>query len=217
MHRLLRHVLRPHLAGAVLLLAHAVAGAASLSLQPTPLNVVPGAPFAVDLVVSGVGTAGAGSIGGFDLELSFDPAVLTLQSFALGGFLGQISQVEALDDSRLQAGTLQLTEVSLLPSAQLDALQPNSFSLATMHFVATSSTPVGGAQVSITRLWALGLANGTGLPVETVTLSGVTISAVPEGATLAMLLAGLAVVIGAASRPRRPARELVDEAGAVES
>ena len=210
MKKSVNHILSSSLFGAALLMASSMASAASLSLQPAGLTVTPGMAFSVDLQVSGVGSPAPGSIGGFDLEISFDPAVLSLQSYSLGGFLGDVGQFEAADFSLLQSGKIQLTEVSFLATAALDALQPGSFKLATINFMAATATPPGGSPVSITRLWSLGLA--TGLPLDDVTLSDVTVTAVPEASTCALMLAGLALLAATARRRRggpatgRPAR-----------
>ncbi len=206
MKKTLHNILPPSLFGAALLMASTLAGAASLSLQPGTQIVTPGLAFSVDLQVSGVGSPGPGSIGDFDLEISFDPGVLALQSYSLAGFLGDIGQFEASDYSLVQSGKIQLSQVSFLATATLNALQPTSFKLATMNFMAATVTPPGGSPVSITKLWVLGLATGQALPVNDVTLSNATVTVVPEPSTYALILAGLAL-IGATARRRRSGSE----------
>jgi hypothetical protein len=60
-----------------------VAEGADLFFEPLALLVQPGEPFTMGLVISGTD-----DLGGFEFDLLFDPAVLTVTGVHLGGFLG---------------------------------------------------------------------------------------------------------------------------------
>jgi hypothetical protein len=87
----------------------------------------------VDIFISGLGAGIPPSVGAFDLDVSFDPAILSPTGVAFGPFLG-IPFVDALVDATFPPGVIDLAEVSLLPSADLDLLQPAAFPFATLFF-----------------------------------------------------------------------------------
>lgn len=105
--------------------------AVSLSFVPEPS--IPEV-LAVDIVISGLKAGGPPSLGAFDLDVSFDPAVLSPTDVTFGPFLGDPGLFEALTDFNFFPGVVDLAEVSLLSPADLDALQPASFSLAALTF-----------------------------------------------------------------------------------
>lgn len=179
-------------------LAAAPAGALTLTLSPATATPAPGDPFAVDLLVSGLGDGSAPSLGAFDVTLTFDAAAVSFVSVGFDAYLGAIP-AEATAGSVLGAGTLALGEYSILSPAALDALQPGSFRLATVVFEATSLAPsaIGFGAV------LLGDADGRALALTTPP-TGTTVSPIPE--PTAALVFGLAVaVVARASRGRRSA------------
>ena len=203
----MKQTLMQRVSSALLVAALAMAGsftsAATLSLKAGTQPVTLGVPFSIDLLVSGVGSPDPGSIGAFDLNLQFDPQVFALQSYALGELLGNLGLGDAFDYTLLGSGSIQLTEVSFLQTELLDALQPSSFKLATLSFIATATTPPAGSLVSISQLFSLSLASGQALAVNNVTLSNLTITAVPEPASALLMLAGVGVLGTRVWRQRR--------------
>ena len=73
-------------------------------------------------------------MGAFDLDVAFDQSIFAPTSVTFGLFLGDPSAFEAFTDFNFLSGVVDFAEVSLLSSAELDILQPSSFSLATLSF-----------------------------------------------------------------------------------
>jgi len=186
---------RRWLAGAVLAavaeLAAGPAGALSITLAPATVAPLPGGAFALDLVVSDLGGA---ALGAYDVALTFDPTAVALTSVSFDGYLGVIPD-EASAEALTAPGSVALASFSILPEAALDALQPDSFRLASLVFTATSGAPstiaVGSA--------LLGDAQGRRLTVDV--LGSATIAPVPEPA--AALAFGVGVMLAARASRRR--------------
>lgn len=196
--------LRNALAAATLGLAALSASAVSLSLQPNPISAGPGAPVTLALRISGLDAAGINGLGSFDLEVNFDPAVLEFGSYTLGGLLGDLTAFEAIDYSLVPlvpTGKIQLTEVSLLDTPALAALQPDSFVLATLNFTMGPQGAGKGTAISIGKVWALGDAAGQTFDFDSPV--GQVVRVVPEPSTYAMLLLGLGTLAATARRGSR--------------
>ncbi len=106
-----------------------------IDFVPSDQTVGLGADVGVDLVISGLGDFTAPSLGAFDFDLTYDEAILSPRSVTVttrlgDGTLGQT--IEGLDIS--SAGLIDLFVVSLLSQQELEALQPESFVLATFSF-----------------------------------------------------------------------------------
>jgi hypothetical protein len=177
--------------GFLLALVPAAAGAISITLAPVVVAGAVGLSFDLDVMVSGLGDGVAPSLGSYDFDISFDPSQLGFESVSFGTQLGAGS----LQSSGAALGVVDLAEVSFLSPAELDALQPASFVLATLRFtpIATGTSSIGFTQAIV--------GDGFGAPLE-VSLGGarvVTERAIPEPGALALFALG-ALAIARASR-----------------
>lgn len=133
-----------------------------LSMSPNTSSAVPGDIVVLDLMISGLNAGGADSLGDFDLDIFYDSGALSVDSFSLTGLLGDIGLGEALDFSLGDDtfGIIGLAITSLLPVLELDALQPSSFSLASISFMVNVLADGTSTEVGIGSIYALGDAFG---------------------------------------------------------
>jgi hypothetical protein len=164
--------------------------AISLSLQPSSQTINVGNSAAVDLVVSGLGNLTAPSLGGFAVDLSFDPSILSGLSASFGTQLdlGVAGSVQFSDLST--PGLIHLDEVSLELAADLNAAQPGSFILGTLNL-----TGVGGGLGAL-NFTSASLSDEEGQSLSFTTSGGeIQVngpSRVPDaGSTAALLLLGM--------------------------
>jgi len=187
---------------AALSIGVADARAASIQLIPGSQTVSPGNTVSLDLLVSDL--AGA-VIGDYDFDISYDAAVLTLDSFALTGALGSIPGGQALDFSLglVSPGVLNLAVVSTLTAAQLDVLQGDPVTLAALAFTVGALPGSQSTTVGVSAVNALG--NGAGGAIAVTDLDGATLTAldqssppttVPEPVTGVLCLTGLSTWLG---------------------
>jgi hypothetical protein len=162
----------------------------------------------VDLSITGL-TPGQTALGTFDVNVAFDPSILTLESAIYGdpAIGDQLSfNGLALNETTLGGGAVELFELSFDPSATLLSFQPDHFTLATLTF---SGLSAGSAMLSLSAN-AIGDQDGN---VITPTLHNGSISVTsrtmtaPEidassAASALTLLAGLIVVLGGQPRAR---------------
>ncbi len=166
-------------------------GAVVIDFVPSAQTVPLGAAVGVDLVISGLGDFTAPSLGAFDLDATYDASVLSAASVTLTPFLGD--SIQGVDVST--PGFIDLFVISLLSPVELDALQPESFVLATLSFDAIA---LGTSALALTQVVAgdafgadLGATAGSGS--ITVTSSG---TPVPEPSLTGLLLtAGLGLAL----------------------
>lgn len=169
-------------------LSVASANAVTIDLFPASQTVTPGASADVDVVISGLGSFSAPSLGGFDLDLSFDDSVLSFAGVVFGDYLGDVSAFEATAGSGLVPGGVGLVELSFLPPAVLDGIQPGTFTLATVSFDAIA---LGASAMSISRAE---LADGLGDPVDATLGSAsvrVAAASAPEPGMVLLLIPSL--------------------------
>ncbi len=121
-------------------LAHLpAANAALIEIQAPSTDAINGESVSVDLVVSGLGNFAPASLAAFDVNVNYDPAVFAFSSYTFGALLGDAylpgPGFEAQDASVGDLGDMvNIAEISLLADADLHALQPDAFTLATVTF-----------------------------------------------------------------------------------
>ena len=164
----------------------APARAVTLSLSPPAAAATVGGQVSVDLVVSDL----VGTLGAFDVHVTFTPAILDLAAVAFGPFLGDESAGEATALFFAASGDVELLEVSALPTADLALLQPASFPLVTLTFdvLAAGSSDLGLSIESV--------ADGPGDSLNVTTAGGVVTAALPTAdvplpTTLTLVTTGL--------------------------
>ena len=130
------------------------AAQSELLLQASSATVDINASVQITLTLSGLSADGSNTLAGYQVQIHFDQAVLRFDSIAFGSSLG----VADSDPSTTIAppfesavvlnqgpGLVDIAYVSLLSSADLDALQMGALSLATLRFTSISqgNSPVG--------------------------------------------------------------------------
>ena len=174
-------------------LATAQAQALTLSLTPSTSAVTTGDNFSLDLIAADLGDGIAPSIGGFDIDLAFDPSLLGFTGYVLDDHLGDFALFEAEDFSGgdLGGGMANLLVLSYLPAVDLDAIQSDNFRLARLDFVALSA---GSGTVSFDHIDVSDAAANALVPTATTAAQvQVTDTAVvpAPGVLSLMVLAGL--------------------------
>lgn len=157
----------------------------TLGFEPA-VQVVPlSQPVAVDVVISGLEDRTAPSVRAFGLDVSFDQTILDPIDVVFGPFLGDRDLVEALTSVAFLPGVVDFAELSLLLPSDLDALQPDTFTLATLSFDTSGlgTSPLIFTQVNVFEAFADSLEVDPG--------SG-AVSVVPEPGTLLLFGSGLA-------------------------
>ena len=167
-----------------------VSHAALLSLQPDTSVASNGDTVSFELFVSGLGDFSPDSLGAFDLSVSYDTSVLSFADYSIGNFLGDLAGFTALDVSGGDSGgAVNLAEISLLLPASLDALQPDSFLLASLSFDVLNLAP--GATTSLDIVDGAVLSDAVGATLAVSTSRPATIGAIPLPGTLLLILGGM--------------------------
>jgi hypothetical protein len=141
-------ILRGVAVAALLLLSPAVAGAARITLQPSPSTVEEGDFVDVAVLASGLG------IGAYDLEVTFDDTRLRFKEIAFGPTLGSFNFLQF--GAEIALGIVNIAESSFLDSAELLSRQQGAFTLATLRFETVQAGtallgfgPLGGVRTVI--------------------------------------------------------------------
>ena len=180
-----------------LLWATSANAAVILSMEPGGTEAIPGDTVVLDLVISGLGAGGADSLGDFDLDLFYDPAALSVTSISLTGLLGDVGLGEAIDLSLGDDGfgTIALTLISTLLDFELDAIQPGSFSLATIEFSVDVLADGTSTEVGIASVFGLGDALGDPLSLMGTGSAFIRNGVVNEPAILGLIALPLLILM----------------------
>lgn len=182
---------------------YGTADAASLSFAPSAQRGLEvGARVTADLVVSDLGTNGP--LGAFAVEIQFDESVIGFNSASFGGSLGAIVSddpfdftADAFGDVTTGIGSVSLLETSYLLDTELDALQSDSFVLATLAFDVAS---LGSTTLSF---GAVELTNAFGNVIADPELNNGFVGSVPIPATASLIVPALGLM-GWLRRRREP-------------
>ena len=199
-----------YLISSIILLAGISCNAAvTISVIPNTNLAAIGDIITADVAISGLPGDGNGpSLGAYDLDFTFNPAVLGDLTIAFGD--PNIGDQLALTTPAFTCigvfcgaasnFPVEIAEVSLDPDTTLNALQPPSFTLATFTFHALAA---GGSRLLVSNL-TLGDQDGNLLSFDSILNSGVQVVSVatPEPNTSSALALGLAGIACLAARRR---------------
>jgi hypothetical protein len=162
-----------------------------LSIDPSSETVPLGSQVTVNIDIAGLG--GGTALGTYDLNVGFDPTLLSYDSIVFGNQV-DISGLGDIQFVTPGTGTVEVFELSLDSPSELNSLQASSFTLAALTFdtLATGSNSPVALSVN-----ALGDAFGNSLTAD-LENGSVTInapSAVAEPATVPLLGAGLFFIV----------------------
>jgi len=173
-----------------LLSASTAAQAITLSFEVSSSEVSVGSSVDVNVVISDLTDSAAPSLGTFDLDVLFDPALFGLAGVAFGDpVLGD--QLDLFDMGSLSGyddsipGTVNVFEISFDLPGDLDDLQAGSFTLFTLTFDALAEGTSSRGAANLT----LGDALGDPLSVD-VYPGSITATALPEPAAASLVLLG---------------------------
>lgn len=169
-----------------------------LSVDPAVSSVGVGDMPAVNINISDLGNFAAPSVSAFDIDVAFDPTVLSFSSVSFGTALDLFNFGTNITGVTPGALSVNVFEISFDFPGDLDTLQPGAFTLFTVNFNAIAP---GNSSIVLS---VNDLGDSIGNPIADPGLSTgsieVGVAAVPEPGTISLLMAGLAI---AAVRFRR--------------
>ncbi len=179
---------------ALLLVYAPAARGTTIDLSEFEALASPGTAVEIAIRITGLGVSSAPSLGTFDLVVGFDPLHLAFSSVVYGDqldiHLGGGLFSGSLPITAPGAGSLGVAEISFASEAQLDALQTDAFTLATLIFdpiVAAPTQTFFGLRANV-------VGDAAGDPLQ--------VTVIPEPSSLSLLAAALAALV--VSRRRGP-------------
>jgi hypothetical protein len=173
-----------------------------ISVTPQSQIVPTGTTAQVQLRISGLGLDVPPSLGAFDLNIAFNPALISFTSLSFGdpglGDQLDLSGTGSISGFDVVGGLLEFFEISLDPAAVLDSQQANTFVLATLRFqaIAPGSTSLAPTLNSSS--------DSQGLSLDTVLQNGsINVVLAPEPGRIGLFsLAGATMALLASRRKR---------------
>jgi len=171
------------------------ARAVSLALTPVSSLAAVGGNVAIAIEISGLGDHTTPTLSSFDLDISFDPTLLSFQSATFGSALGTGFDVFT-SAAPIGPGSIDVAAASLLDSTTLDASQPGSFTLATLIFqaIAPGVSPLAIADAILADTSSI--PGGNQIFVDSFGAASVTVAPIPEPTALLVFAAGVLLVRG---------------------
>ena len=180
--------------GLLLFITTSVQALIILDFTPTPQTAILGDTVDVDLFISDLANFATPSLGAFDVDISFDPGVLSFSSLVFGNQLDLFGLGSFTGFDGSTPGLVDLFEISLDSATDLDTLQAGSFTLATLTFdtigLGTSSLWISSYILSDSLFPPNALVDAT------TSIGSVTVNPVPEPTTLFLLVTGMGTLVG---------------------
>lgn len=159
--------------------------------------------FVIDINIADFGYGTADPLAGFGFDILYDSSILGFESVSFGSLLGDLDPLsfETDLDTTLNPGILNLFELSWLSDTELEALQSDSFTLATVTFkgLAAGNSSLTLDNIDLTD--ALGSSLASTSSSANITVNSQPPIAVDEPSVLILMLSSLALMIY--SRRRR--------------
>lgn len=166
------------------------ARAATISLLPDATDILQGDILTLNIAVSGLGDGSPPSVGVFDLDLTYDAAILGFEGVTYGGYLDVLGLGSFQETDASAAGTVNLFELSFDFAEDLDSFQPGAFTLAELSFRALAP----GVSDLALLVNAFGDGYGDPLSVEATNNTAVNVSPVPLPTSFSFFISALALL-----------------------